>query len=284
MRSRLGLTSYAYYRASQAVGPDGAPAIAPWSLLDKVTELGLEVLQICENVPLAGLDASTLGRFRDDAERRGVILEVGTNGLDPDYLRSQLEITRVLGAHLLRIVPWGGAESQHRLSVDDLCDVIGRLMPLCRDHDITLGIENHFDLRDEDLVALVRRLDDERVGICLDTANSTGLLQKPIETAELLAPYVVSLHLKDFVITKVAGTGYRISGVPLGQGWLDAAMILDAVSRTGRQTNVLLELWMEPEESVQATLAKEEEWVRRSVAYAREKLDLGDTPRTASTQ
>jgi len=277
MRSRLGLTSYAYYRASQAVGPDGAPAITPRDLLDKVTELGLEVLQICENVPLADLETAALERFRDDAQRRGVILEVGTHGLGPDYLRSQLEITRVLGAHLLRIVPWGGAESQHRLSVDELRDVIGQLVPFCRDHDITLGIENHFDLRDEDLVALVRHLDDERVGICLDTANSTGLLQKPVETAELLALYIVSVHLKDFVITKVAGTGYRIFGVPLGQGWLDAATILDVVDQTGRQPNVLLELWMEPEESVEATLAKEEEWVRGSVAYARAKLGLGHT-------
>ena len=41
---------------------------------------------------------------------------------------------------------------------------------------------------------------------------------------------------------------------------------------------MLLELWVEHEERMEATLAKEEEWVRGSVAYARAKLGLGDTP------
>jgi len=154
--------------------------------------------------------------------------------------------------------------------------MVDHLLPFCREHDITLAIENYFDLSDQDLAAFVQRVNDERVGVCLDTANSTGFLEKPLKTTELLAPYVVSLHLKDFIVTKPV-MGYRISGVPLGQGWLNIPAVLETVSRTGRQPNVLLELWVDPAETPEATLRKEDDWVRQSVAYARNQLGIGLT-------
>jgi 3-oxoisoapionate decarboxylase len=120
------------------------------------------------------------------------------------------------------------------------------------------AIENYFDLPAAQLAEFVGRVDDERVGVCLDTANSIGILERPLETEALLAPYVVSLHLKDFVVTKPV-QGYRVSGAPLGQGWLDAPAVLDMLERTGRPFNVLLELWVDPAETHEATVRKEEE-------------------------
>jgi L-ribulose-5-phosphate 3-epimerase UlaE len=91
---------------------------------------------------------------------------------------------------------------------------------------------------------------------------------------EILAPYVVSLHLKDFVVRKTT-QGYRISGAPLGQGWLDAAAVLAVLTRTQRPFNVLLEQWVDREATLEATRRTEDDWVRQNVAYARDRLGLG---------
>jgi len=281
MNNRLGLSSYAYYWAICAKLEQGVAPMTAWDLVNKTASLDLEVVQICENLPLITWDKRSLEQLRDVALRQGITLEIGVRGLDVDLLRLHLDLTHTLSAHVLRVVPWSGSETQQKLSLDKLHRVVDQILPLCQEHDITLAIENYFDLPDQELADFVQQVNDERVGVCLDTANSTGFLEKPLKTVQVLAPHVVSLHLKDFVVTKPA-MGYRISGVPLGQGWLDARAVLDIVSQTGRQPHVLLELWVDPDETHKATLRKEDDWVRQNVAYARDELGLAGlrTPQT----
>lgn len=274
MHPKLGLSSYAYYWATSAASVDGAIARSPWDLLDRVAALGLEVVQLCEHVPLSDWDATSLERLRDAALRQGIMLEVGARGLGLDDLRASLEVARALGARLWRLAPWSGSPTRQNLPIDRLHEVVDQLLPFCRRHDITLAIENYFDLPAQQLASFMLRVHDERVGVCLDTANSTGFLERPLETAEILAPYVVSMHLKDFVVTKPT-QGYRISGAPLGQGWLDAPAVLDILACTGRPFTVLLELWVDRAETHEATVRREDDWVRQSVAYARDRLGIG---------
>ncbi len=89
-----------------------------------------------------------------------------------------------------------------------------------------------------------------------------------METVAALVPYTTQVHLKDYAVEK-ASIGYRVTGRILGQGWLDVAAVLEAVVGTGRDPDVFLEQWMEPEVSLEATLAKEEEWVDANVRAAR---------------
>jgi sugar phosphate isomerase/epimerase len=133
---------------------------------------------------------------------------------------------------------------------------------------VTLALENHFDLRSPQLAEVVRRLDNRWLGVCLDTANSTGQLEDPMETLAVLGPSVVQVHLKDYAVEK-APIAYRITGRILGQGWLDAPSVLEAAAATGRDPDLFLEQWMEPEGSPEATLAKEQEWVEAGVLAAR---------------
>ncbi len=277
MRSVLGLSSYAYYWAAQLDRAAPGDGLTVWGLLEKAADLGLEVVQLCENVPLLEMEEASLRRLKAEAERRNILLEVGTRGLDDARLRACVEIARFLEARLLRLVPWSGSETRQPLDKDRLLAAVRPLLPACRRQGLTLAIENYFDLPDEELAAFVQEVDEEYVGVCLDTANSTGLLSRPEETARMLAPYVVSVHLKDFIVTKPA-LGYQISGAPLGQGWLNAPAVLEIIHQQGRQPHILLELWVEPETSYQATAQKEDRWVRESIAYAHHALGLGARP------
>jgi 3-oxoisoapionate decarboxylase len=265
---KLGLTSYAYYWACRGDEPMTAAG-----LIDTTAAQGLAVLQLCDNLPLPLEDAAELHAIREHAEARGIELELGARGLDGDDLHVCVEAVATLGARLLRLVPWSGAAAHEPVAPEQLRRAIVSVLPLCRRHGVALAIENHFALPDEALAALLRDLGDERVGACLDSANSTGYLRQPLHTAALLAPYALSVHLKDFVVRKPV-QGYRITGAPLGQGWLDAPAFMEAVRRTGREPNVLLEQWVEPEPSEADVPRREDAWIRQSVAYARDRLGL----------
>ena len=92
-----------------------------------------------------------------------------------------------------------------------------------------------------------------------------------METIAALGPYIMQLHLKDFAVEK-SSIGYRVAGRILGRGWLDVPAVLAAVMRKGCDPDILLEQWMEPEGSLEATLAKEQDWVEASVRTARSYL------------
>ena len=267
MRERIGLTSYAYFWATTGCRQAGKAPINANDLLNKVDSLDLGVLQICDNIPLDQLEHEQLTRLKTDAQERSIKLEVGARGMDVDYLLTQLSIASILESDILRIVPWSGFETQQALPLNNLGRVIEQVLPTCKENNIRLGIENYFDFSDDDLLSFIQELGDESVGICLDTANSTGFLKTPIETVKKLAPHTISLHLKDFVVLKKSGVGYWITGTPLGQGWLDVQTILDLIKQAGRDPNILIESWMIPKETLEETLLQEETWVRESIDY-----------------
>jgi sugar phosphate isomerase/epimerase len=152
--------------------------------------------------------------------------------------------------------------------------MIRDVLPQLRAAGVVLAIENYFDIDDGDLAGVVDGIDDELVGICFDTANSTGLLRDPATTAALLAPRAASVHLKDFVVQKL-DAGYRTAGVPLGRGWLDVRGTLAQISRSPRRPHILLELWVEPDADLEATARKEWDWLAASLDYARHLLSEG---------
>ena len=100
--------------------------------------------------------------------------------------------------------------------------------------------------------------------------NSFGALEGPAVVIDTLAPFVVNLHLKDFTIARLPHMmGFAVGGAPAGQGRLDVPSLLDTLRRYGRNPNAILELWPPPESNPEATVAKEEQWAKESVAYLR---------------
>ena len=260
---RLGLSSFIYRYAIRGATGLAKPLTAV-DLLERAAALGLQVVQFCENLPLARLTAAEREELLDASQRLRVGIEVGTRGLNITALLAHVDLAAGAGSSALRLV----------LDATDLDVIHEALRPVlkrCREREVVLAIENHFDLRTAALAELVRRLEDRWLGVCLDTANSTGHLEEPMETLAALGPYVAQVHLKDYAVEK-APIAYRITGCPLGQGRLDPAAVLRAVMDGGRTPDVFLEQWMEPEDGLEETLAKEQDWVEASVRTARSYL------------
>ncbi len=260
---RLGLSSFTYRYAIRAE-PGMAKPLTAAGLLARAAALGLQAVQFCENLPLTALTAAEWEELLAASRRLGVAIELGTRGLESTKLLEHVDLAAKARSRALRLV----------LDATNPAAIADRLRPVlkrCRERGVLLAVENHFDLRSARLAELIRQLDDRWLGVCLDTANSTGHLEDPMDTLAQLEPYVVQVHLKDYAVEK-APIAYRITGRPLGQGWLDPETILRALMSRGVAPDVFLEQWMEPEGSPEATLAKEQDWVEASIRAVRSYL------------
>lgn len=84
---------------------------------------------------------------------------------------------------------------------------------------VRLALENHKDWRVDELLAGLKRLDSEYVGVCVDTGNSIALLEDPGEVVDAYAAWAFSVHFKDMGVRECA-EGFLLAEVPLGDGFL----------------------------------------------------------------
>ena len=83
-----------------------------------------------------------------------------------------------------------------------------------------------------------------------------------------LGPHVVNLHVKDFSIARPDHKmGFTVEGRPAGQGRLDVPWLLETLRGMERTPNIVLELWTPPQETLQETIALEDDWARSSIEY-----------------
>lgn len=264
----LGLGSYA---VSWSIGVPGfEPPPAPmdaFGLLRLADELGLKLVQIADNLPLHPLSADQRRDLRDEAARRGIQIEVGTRGIQPDLLHPYIEIAAYFASPILRVVV---DTKTHHPAPDEVIALVRDALPALKAAGVTLAIENHDRFKARTLASIIEAVNDPHVGICLDTVNSFGALEGTDVVVAALGRYVVNLHVKEFVVRRMAhNLGFEVTGAPAGQGMLDVPDLLQTLHGYGRSFNAIIETWMSPLDTMQATLEQEQAWVRESVRYLR---------------
>jgi sugar phosphate isomerase/epimerase len=268
---QLGISSYTYNWAVGVPGfPQPARPLSAEALIDKALAHSVRLVQIADNLPLDALDNAALDRLATRAAQNSITLEAGTAGIDPPHLRRYLEIARRLNARLLRTIL--DTASRHP-TIEEAESDISQVLPEFEKAGVTLAIENHDRFPAATLAALIDRLASPQVGICLDTANSLGCGEDLHTVLTILGPWVVNLHIKDFCARRLPHRkGYLIEGCPAGQGLVHIPRLLDELERLDRDPTVILELWQSPENTVEATIAKEESWASESIAYLRQLI------------
>jgi sugar phosphate isomerase/epimerase len=267
---RLGLGSYLFRWAIGTPSFQPSHPLTPIDLVRRTAGLSVGVLQIADHPALETAAPRDLAALRSVARDCGICLEIGASGATPARLARYLGIAVALDATLVRLV-LDGVDA--RPSLEEATRILKAAAPGYREAGVTLAVENHFALASAELVRLVETVNDAAVGVCLDTANSIGCREWPLETVNNLAPYAVSLHLKDCVVMPhPEGIGVVISGAPLGQGCQSVGTILEAMCAAGREVTVILEHWLPRQDDEATTLRLEREWAQQSVAAAREYL------------
>lgn len=267
---RLGISSYAFTWAIGVPGyPPAKPLTAP-ELLERASQLGVRVVQFADNLPLDRLSDAEQNDLKAEAERRGLMLEVGTRGVTPDHLRRYLDLTRRMGSNLLRTIP---EASETGMSTEEMVESLRSLIPEMGAAGVRLGLENHGRTAVADLRQIVEAVGSPWVGICLDTVNSLGMAEGPAVVVEALARYTVNLHVKEFVVVRALHQmGFAVEGRPAGQGQLNIAWLLESLRAAGVSPNAILEQWTPSQQNLETTIALEQSWATESVKYLRKLI------------
>jgi hypothetical protein len=262
---QLGISSYTY---TWAVGVPGSFPPKPFSafdLIDKAISSDINLVQIADNLPLEKLPEEELKNLFSYAAEGNVSIEMGGRGLTPEHTYRCLKTALTLHSPILRmVIDVQGFEP-------DLLSVISVIKELLREfesHKIRLAIENHDRFKACDFERIIQTVGSEWVGICLDSVNSMGAGEGFEEVSKILLPYTINLHIKDFTIRRVSHKmGIIIEGSPAGKGMLNIREITENLSKLNKCGSAILELWTPPEERIEDTIIKEEEWAHESIQY-----------------
>jgi sugar phosphate isomerase/epimerase len=277
MTMKLGLDSYSYHLAFGA-HPDFTPRrrLTLFDFIERVAALGLDGCQI-DPMHLASRDRSYLAEVRAAAAGPGLFLEYGTIGTDPRRLERELAVAGRLGSSVLRT--FAGFDRWHHCTqvpaeIRRAISGLKRVRRRAEDLGIRIAVENHGDLTTDELLQVVRAVDSPWVGICLDVGNALLTLEDPIVATAQMAPFAVTTHFKDYAMAPT-NYGGKITGVALGDGVIDLPAAMKLLRTRTSLDRIILEIPVEAEGGERSALAREDDFVHRSVRYARRRLGLG---------
>lgn len=264
---RLGLSSYTYTWAVGVPGSEPENPLRVCGLIEKAASLGINLVQFADNLPLENLTEEELDLLSDYANAKNITLEMGGRGLSPEHTMECLKVAETIGSPILRMVI---DAKDFEPGIPEITGIIRELIPEFRSRKIRLAIENHDRLKARDFERIVLNAGSEWVGICLDSVNSMGAGEGFETVSEILLPYTINLHVKDFTIRRaIHKMGIIIEGTPAGKGILDIPDLIEKAGAGNKCSGAILELWTPPENNIESTIQKEERWADESIDYLR---------------
>lgn len=261
----LGISSFTY---GWNIGLPNASSTQAWTettLCDQAAKFGVRRLQIGDNLPLHLLPEDRHLRLQQTLAAKSITLEIGARRLTPSHALHYLRLCETYKAPLLRFIIDGDG---YEPAADVVIGIIKDLLPEFKKRNVVLGIENHDRFKARVLAKIMDAVAHENVGICLDCVNSMGAGEGLEQVAEILAPYTVNLHIKDFAAERLPHKmGFTISGVPTGKGLLDLPWLMEKILPFKRCKSAILEQWVVPEIHMDDTIAKERSWADESMTY-----------------
>lgn len=158
--------------------------------------------------------------------------------------------------------------------VDRLIDPTRRAADRAAEVDLALAIENHGDLRAEEVMEVIERADRANLGVTLDNVNLIRLGEDMIEGTRLLAPRTLLVQLKDHLPGDPRVWGGPVS-TALGEGIADLNGVLAVLDDQGFEGAVCVEL-----ASLGGGQVDELAMIARSVRWLRANVPRGPRQRT----
>ncbi len=168
------------------------------------------------------------------------VVDPGEREKQFDETRRNMELAAKLDAHVLRV--YGGRVPEGH-TVDSILPVLVENLRTIADEaeafDVTLALETHDDWTDSAVFArLMREANHPRVRVLWDLHHPYRINgEAPEVTYANLAPFVVSIHVKDSIA--LAHGGYRY--VLLGEGDVPVKRMLDMLVAGGYNGYAILE-------------------------------------------
>lgn len=265
---KLGISSWTYSWNIGVPGyPEPASPMNAMGLLIKAHELGAEVVQIADNMPLEKFTEAELHELAEQAKAWDISLEPGTSGVQPHKLIPFLDIAVCIGAKFVRTLLH---DKDGCPTIEQARENLLKIIPELEKRDLILGVENHDFFPACQIKELIESLGTDRIGVCLDPVNNFAQGEGFQEVLENLGKMAVNFHYKDYTIhRKSSGLGFDLEGTPAGDGMLDIHRLNKYLCQ---DISCIIELWTPWQGNIDETIAVESEWAERSAYYLRSVL------------
>lgn len=156
-----------------------------------------------EQASLGRMDDDALAAFAEQMKVRGLELHVETSTTHAPGLADAVRIALATGATSLRCYPrYAGRVSQIiAWTIDDL----RRLADFDPQGRLRYTLEQHEDLKSEELVHIVAAVGNPRLSLLFDFGNMINAYERPMPALAIQAPDITEVHVKDCLVREDRG-------------------------------------------------------------------------------
>jgi len=226
--------------------------------IEYAASLKLDTAQIALN-DYESLEPAYLAKVKDAADRAGLTLEGGIGCICPtavsfnkregtaeEYTLRGLQACRAVGAKAMRCFLGGMAERRGNVPIDahieSTIGVFKNIRTQAQDLGVKIALENHNgDLHASEVRYIVEAAGKDFVGVTYDSGNPMWLLEDPMMSLEILAPYVVTSHFRDSALWET-DKGMNFQWVVLGEGTVDMPALVARFRELCPQAPMQLEI------------------------------------------
>ena len=225
-----------------------AQPMKAYELADLAAQHNLSSLEIPLDAMLPDLSHQTIDDFKAHLAAHHLNLLVDTGVVDVENLTKLLPLAKRAGASVVRAVisgilegnrnaisknsdmlssGWGRAAlGETTVAANTWADYLAEirkrlvaLLPLLKELDLVLALENHQDCTSDELLAFCE-LDPDHIGITLDVVNPLAVCEEPYVFANKVGAHIRDVHIKDYTV-RATSQGYRLVRAAIGQGVID---------------------------------------------------------------
>jgi sugar phosphate isomerase/epimerase len=213
-------------------------------LIEYAAAQKLDTIQISALEDFESLEPAHLAKVKDRAAALGIVLDGGMgcicpasyswsarNGDPAQNLAKGLRAAKGIGATSMRCFMgssddrFGTANGRPPIPIDKLMEatiaVFRSVRAQAQDLNVKIALENHAgDMQAREVRTIIEEAGKDYVASCLDTGNPMWVAEDPLTTLEVLAPYVVTTHVRDSVLYEHP-RGAAAQWVVLGEGSID---------------------------------------------------------------
>jgi sugar phosphate isomerase/epimerase len=204
-------------------------------LIDYAASLRLDSLFLTDLDVYESFDEGYLRDLKKKADDHGLVIYAGSWSICPtskffknkwgtaeEHLALGIRVAKTLQSPVFRCILGMGADRGTPGGIEarmaDTIKVCRSARSQALDAGVKIAIENHAgDMQAWELAGLCEEAGKEYVGVTLDTGNATWTMEDPMESLEILAPYVGASALRDSMIWQTP-QGATIQWTSIGEG------------------------------------------------------------------
>ncbi len=255
---KIGIDSYCYHRFFGEVYPGQIKPKKNMTMsdfLERAKQLDVDGVSL-ETCFLSSFENSYMLELKsqiDEYDFDRVLAWGHPNGLERGHnaaafkeMLSFIPKAKLIGAEVMRITGscFDYRREPHGPQIKALIPLLKEAVRVAKQNDIKLAIENHVDFTADEVLQIIDEVGSDYMGVNFDTGNFLRLLDDPIRGMQILAPYVLSTHIKDMVINPDFDPTNHLffSCVPVGQGVVDNLKLAQILNKTNYRGFLAVEL------------------------------------------